>query len=352
VASHRRFPQPGLAARTTRVTVLSAAAAATAALSGGTAQVAVADPSGGSPDHASQVDHLDRLYQQAERATQKYDAAQERAQQLRADLSALQDRAAKGQDHVNALRDELGTLAAAQYRAGAIDPSLALLLSADPDDYLDRAAVLDRIGGQQIGRLRQLQSAERELLQQRSEAAVKLAELRKTGTILRDRKEAVQRSLAEAQHILNAMPVAQRADYTPSAGERASRDRPVPDIANLPASSGRAAMAVSAAERMVGAPYVWGATGPNAFDCSGLMLYAYQRAGVALPRTSQEQLNAGTHVPLDQARPGDLVIYRNDASHVGMYVGGGQVVHAPYPGARVRYDPVGMMPIAAVTRPA
>jgi peptidoglycan DL-endopeptidase CwlO len=332
--------------------VLSAAAAATAALSGGTAQVAAADPSGGSPDHASQVDRLDRLYQQAEQATQKYDAAQERARQLRSDLNSLQDRAAKGQDHVNALRDELGTLAAAQYRAGAVDPSLALLLSDDPGDYLDRAATMDRLGGRQIGRLRQLQAAERDLLQQRSQAADKLAELRKAGTVLQDRKSAVQRSLADAQRILNAMPAQARAGYAPGVAERASRDRPVPEIANLPASSGRAALAVAAAEQMVGAPYVWGASGPHAFDCSGLMLYAYQQAGVALPRTSQEQLNAGTHVRLDQARPGDLVIYRGDASHVGMYVGGGQVVHAPYPGARVRYDPVGMMPITSVTRPA
>jgi cell wall-associated NlpC family hydrolase len=320
VASHRRFPQPGLAARSTRVTVLSAAAAATAALSGGTAQ--------------------------------KYDAAQERAKQLRADLNALQDRAAKGQSHVNALRDELGVLAASQYREGGIDPSLALLLSDDPDGYLDRAADLHRLGGQELGRLQQLQEAERQLVQQRGQAADKLAELQKAGTVLRDRKQAVQRSLAEAQRILNAMPAGQRAGYTPGQGERASRDRTEPEIANLPASSGRAAMAVAAAERMVGAPYVWGATGPNAFDCSGLMLYAYQQAGVSLPRTSQEQLDAGTRVPLDQARPGDLVIYRGDASHVGMYVGGGQVVHAPYPGARVRYDPVGMMPITAVTRPA
>ncbi|MDX6332626.1 MAG: peptidoglycan DL-endopeptidase CwlO, partial [Streptomycetaceae bacterium] len=109
---------------------------------------------------------------------------------------------------------------------------------------------------------------------------------------------------------------------------------------------------VAAARAAVGAPYAWGSTGPSAFDCSGLMVWSYRHAGVALPRTSQAQLGAGQHVPLGQARPGDLVIYRNDASHVGMYVGGGQVVHAPYPGARVRYDPVGMMPIAAVTRPA
>ncbi|MCR8579035.1 C40 family peptidase, partial [Streptomyces sp. Isolate_219] len=87
------------------------------------------------------------------------------------------------------------------------------------------------------------------------------------------------------------------------------------------------------------------------FDCSGLTQWAYGRAGVSLPRTSQAQRGAGRQVPLGQAQPGDLVIYRSDASHVGMYVGNGQVVHAPYPGARVRYDPVGMMPISSVTRP-
>lgn len=81
------------------------------------------------------------------------------------------------------------------------------------------------------------------------------------------------------------------------------------------------------------------------------MVWAYRQAGVGLPRTSQAQLNAGHHVPLGQARPGDLVIYRGDASHVAMYVGDGQVIHAPYPGARVRYDPVAMLPISAVTRP-
>jgi peptidoglycan DL-endopeptidase CwlO len=80
------------------------------------------------------------------------------------------------------------------------------------------------------------------------------------------------------------------------------------------------------------------------------MQWSYAQAGVGLPRTSQAQRSAGTRVPLSQARPGDLVTYRSDASHIGMYAGNGQVIHAPYPGAAVRYDPVGMMPIAAVTR--
>jgi cell wall-associated NlpC family hydrolase len=81
------------------------------------------------------------------------------------------------------------------------------------------------------------------------------------------------------------------------------------------------------------------------------MQWAYAQAGVGLPRTSQEQRYAGRQVPLSEARPGDLVLYRSDASHVAMYVGGGRVIHAPYPGARVRYDPVGMLPISSVTRP-
>ena len=97
-------------------------------------------------------------------------------------------------------------------------------------------------------------------------------------------------------------------------------------------------------------PYVWGANGPSGFDCSGLTQWSYAQAGVGLPRTSQAQRYAGRQVPLSQARPGDLVAYRNDASHIGMYMGNGQVVHAPYPGAAVRYDPVGMMPISSVTR--
>jgi cell wall-associated NlpC family hydrolase len=330
------------------VTVLSAAAAS-AALTGAAALPAAADPAGGPQDTATR---LDRLYQQAEEATQRYDGAQESAKRLHTELTTLQDRAAKGQQRVNELRDELGVLAASQYREGAIDPTLALLLSDDPSQYLERATTLDRLGGLQSDRLRLLEEAERTLRRQRDQAAGKLSDLRHAGTELRARKRVVQRSLAAAQQLLDTMPAAQRAAYVPGlSGDRASRDRTEPDLPDLPAASGRAAIAVAAARQVLGSPYVWGASVPNAFDCSGLMLYAYRRAGVALPRTSQEQMNAGVHVPLDRIRPGDLVIYRGDASHVAMYVGAGQVIHAPYPGAQVRYDPVGMMPINSVTRP-
>lgn len=324
-------------------------AATAAALAAPTAQAA---PGETPADVASRVD---RLYQQAEKATEQYDAAGERADKLRADLNDLQDEAARGQERVNRMRDGLGSLAQAQYRSGGFDPALALMLSSDPDSYLDRAEALDRISNRQLTQLDELREAKRALDQHRSEATAKLNELNRVRATLRDRKRDVQGKLATAQRLVNSLSAADRARFASRLAERTSRSArgfDLSDLSGLGPASGRAAAAVAAARAAVGAPYAWGSTGPSTFDCSGLMVWSYRHAGVALPRTSQAQLGAGQHVPLGQARPGDLVIYRNDASHVGMYVGGGQVVHAPYPGARVRYDPVGMMPIAAVTRPA
>ncbi|MGC3001759.1 C40 family peptidase, partial [Streptomyces sp. G35A] len=123
---------------------------------------------------------------------------------------------------------------------------------------------------------------------------------------------------------------------------------PAPHAEAAPRPSGDRLVKIAASER--GTPYRAGGSGPGGFDCSGLTQWSYAQAGVALPRTSQAQRHAGRQIPLSEARPGDLVLYRSDASHVGMYMGNGQVVHAPYPGAPVRYDPVGMMPVSSVTR--
>jgi len=344
-ADRQRAPYPGVFGLSARVTALSAAAGAAAAL---TAVPAGADPGGGS-DPAAVSARVDRLYTEAERATERYNAVAERVEDLRGQVERAQDGAARDQARVNRLRGTLGALANAQYRSGGTAPVLALLLSDDPEDYLARAAVLERIHSRQAARIRVLQRAARALEQRRTEARGKLAELGRQREALSRHRASVQRKLGAAQRLLNRLPAEQRA-----ARERAARDAgraPGATADAGPASSPRAAAAVAAARRAVGSPYAWGQSGPYAFDCSGLTAWAYGRAGVALPRTSQGQLHAGRHVPLDRARPGDLVVYRSDASHVGMYVGGGQVVHAPHPGARVRYDPVGMLPVAAVVRP-
>ncbi|MFE6662266.1 NlpC/P60 family protein [Streptomyces sp. NPDC057697] len=342
MVSHRRSTQSGLNL-SVRATVLSAAAATAAATLG--AATANADPQD-APRTAQ--DRVDRLYTEAEQATQKYDRAGENADRLRDEIGRAQDRAARGQEQVNRMRAVLGSVAGAQYRSGGIDPSLALLLSSDPDGYLDRAAVLERLTDLQTAELRELQQVQRGLAQTRTEAARALAELERSRADATRHKRTVERKLAEARRLLNTLPTADRARF--ERASRSGRDAGYPSLADLPAGSARAAVAVLAAQQALGRPYIWGANGPAGFDCSGLMQWAYARAGVSLPRTSQAQRYAGHQVPLSEARPGDLVVYRADASHVAMYVGHGQVIHAPYPGAAVRYDPVGMMPVSSVTR--
>lgn len=168
----------------------------------------------------------------------------------------------------------------------------------------------------------------RELAQERAEAAGKLADLDKSRKAVATHKKAVEKKLAKARRLLNSLPYAERAAY--DRASRAGRDV-IPDLGSALPASARAAAAIAAARSALGMPYIWGATGPSGFDCSGLMQWSYAQAGVHLPRTSQEQRYAGRQIPLSQARPGDLVVYRSDASHVAMYMGNGQVIHAPLP---------------------
>ncbi|MGW5969114.1 NlpC/P60 family protein [Streptomyces sp. NPDC055186] len=290
---------------------------------------------------------VDRLYREAEQATEAYNEADARADGLRRQVRTAQDGVARQQGRINTMREALGSLAGAQYRSGGLDPSLTLLFSDDPEDFLERASVLDRITVHQTGELRRLRGALRALARDRAEAARTLRELEKSRKDAAAHKKTVEGKLAEARRLLNSLPAEERAAYDRTA--RSGRAHPSGPGTAVPASA-RAAAAVAAARSALGSPYVWGANGPFGFDCSGLMQWSYAQAGVALPRTSQAQRHAGRQVPLSQARPGDLVLYRSDASHVGMYAGNGQVIHAPYPGAPVRYDPVGMMPVSSVTR--
>jgi cell wall-associated NlpC family hydrolase len=115
--------------------------------------------------------------------------------------------------------------------------------------------------------------------------------------------------------------------------------------------SGGAAAAVAAAESQLGVPYVYGGASPAGFDCSGLTMWAWAHGGKSLPRSAAAQFGAGQHVPLSALQPGDLVFY-NGLGHVGMYVGGGMIVHAPHTGEVVRMDNVYFWgPIDGAVRP-
>ncbi|MFE9610418.1 NlpC/P60 family protein [Streptomyces sp. NPDC006012] len=337
MASHRRPKQPSR----TRVTVLTTAAAAAVALS---AQAANAAPSEKlSKDEVKTK--VDKLYEQAEQATEKYNGATEKQEKLQKEISTIQDDVARGQQDLNKLRDGLGAMASAQYRSGGIDPSVQLFLSANPDDYLDKASTLDQLSGQQVDALKKIQDKQRELSQERTEASSKLKDLDSTRTELKKQKQAVQNKLAEAQKLLNSLTAQEKQalEAEQARANRSSQGRV--DLGDVPAASGHASAAFAAAQSKIGTPYVYGATGPSSFDCSGLTSWAYAQAGVSIPRTSQAQAGAGTRIySQSDLKVGDLVLFYGDLHHVGLYAGKGMVLHAPRTGTVVRYESINNMP--------
>ncbi|NEB39974.1 C40 family peptidase [Streptomyces sp. SID14515] len=332
MASHRRPKQPNHA----YTSVLTATAAVTVAMS---AQSASADPLP-DPNKKGVQAQIDRLYEEATQATEKYNGAKESADNLQEEADNLQEAVARKQGALNELRQQLGSVATAQYRSGGLDPSLQLLLSADPDSYLEKASGLDRLSARQSDTLQRFLSQQRALQQQRTQAAEKLNSLQDTRKELGSKKKEIQGKLAEAQRLLNTLTAKERATIAEKE-ERANRSSERVDLGNETSASGITAAAFNAAKSRVGMPYVWGATGPGSFDCSGLTSWAFRQAGVSLPRTSQAQANAGTRInSLGALKPGDLIIMRTDLSHVGFYAGNGQILHSPKPGAQVRYESI------------
>ncbi|MER7753406.1 NlpC/P60 family protein [Kitasatospora sp. NPDC097643] len=381
MASHRR-PKPAGRARVSILTGVAAAAVALSAQSG-----AHADPT---PTKDQVKEQVDQLNEQAEQATEKYNAAQEKQQQLQKQVSGLQDQLARQQEQVTDLQGGLAEIAGEQYRSGGISQTVQLMLSASPDNFLNQAGTLNQAGSTQKGQLKQLQDEQRKLDQVRDETQGKLSEMESTTQQLKTSKEEVQAKLKAAQDLLNTLTeqerqairaaeekaaadakakadAAAKAEAAKAAADRASRDSnrtdlsapstPAPAATSKPApapapGSSRGAAALSYAASKLDSPYVYGATGPNSFDCSGLTSWAFAQAGVSLPRTSQEQAGAGTRIGTDlsQAQPGDLLIFYSDAHHVGIYAGNGQVLHAPKPGAVVRYEAVSNMPLSSIVR--
>ncbi|NJP99779.1 C40 family peptidase [Streptomyces zingiberis] len=334
MASHRRPRQPGRA----RVSVLTATAAAAVAL---TSQSAQADPQ---PSKSEVKAKVDKLYEEAEVATEKYNGAKEKQRKLEREVSTIQDKVARGQEELNDLRDSLGAMATAQYRSGGIDPAVQLLLSSDPDEYLERAATLDQVSGKQAEALTKIAEKQRTLQQQRAEAAGKLEDLSTTRESLGEKKREIQGKLAAARSLLNTLTEKERAALAEKEkrADRATAGRV--DLGSALPGSQRASAALSAAQSKIGSPYVWGATGPSSFDCSGLTSWAYAQAGVGISRTSQAQAGDGARIGQGALKPGDLVFFYGDLHHVGLYAGNGQILHSPKPGASVRYESINNMP--------
>ncbi|MFI7317936.1 NlpC/P60 family protein [Streptomyces venezuelae] len=344
--AHRKPRQRSLSGSTVRTAAtLALAGAASATAFDGTGH---ADPRLSPAEVKSKVDSL---YREAETATEKYNGAKEKAEKAEETLGNLRDEAARKTEKLNTARNSLGSYAAAQYRAGGIDPSIQLALSSDPDQFLDRASRADRAGSRQAVAVGEVRDQVRELDRLRDRADDRLDALRTRQAELRKHKKTITGKLGEAKRLLSRLTAEQRADLADPSDDRATRST-ARDAAlgAAKAPDARAAAAVSYAYKALGSPYVWGATGPDAFDCSGLTQAAYRSAGVALPRTTYSQIAAGRRVPRSELRPGDLVFFYSGISHVGLYVGNGKMIHAPNPSAPVRLAPIDQMPFAGATR--
>ncbi|MEV0638875.1 NlpC/P60 family protein [Streptomyces sp. NPDC050619] len=299
---------------------------------------------------------VDKLYQEAEVATERYNGAKEKAKGAETRLATLQDEAARKTEKLNSARDALGSTAAAQYREGGLDPALQLALSEDPDGYLNGAEFVERAGNRQASSVATVRKQLREIERLRGAAHIELTSLKSRQAELNRHKKTINGKLGTARRLLSQLTAQERTRLGGDAS-RASRSSTAgrdglaaTGSATSQAPNSRAAAAVSYAYAKLGSPYVWGATGPDAFDCSGLIQAAYRSAGISLPRTTYAQIDAGRRVSRSELLPGDLVFFYSGISHVGIYVGNGQMIHAPRPSAPVRVAPISEMPFAGAAR--
>jgi cell wall-associated NlpC family hydrolase len=338
---------------------------------------------------------VDDLYRQAESATEKYNAAKERTAKQRKRVDTLLDDVAQRTGKLNEAREKLGSFAAAQYRTGTAAPDTATFLLADtPQDYFDQSQLMDRMTGRQKAAVDDYVTQQSATMEKRREATESLRTLTESQSDLKTAKATVQRKLADARALLSQLTAEEKARLAAIekqkqeeaarkaaelAREQAAQERAreqareeaaqqqesagtassgTGSTATAPADSSyatKAEKALAFARAQIGKPYVWGAVGPGSYDCSGLTQAAWKAAGVTLPRTTYDQVDAGTTVPLADARPGDLVFFYDDITHVGLYIGNGMMIHAPKPGTYVREESIyydGESAIHSVVRPA
>ncbi|WP_395369850.1 NlpC/P60 family protein [Streptomyces tubercidicus] len=377
MASHRKPRTSVLASPGGRRT---AAGLTTAALASVTllSQSAEAAPRAPKPTVEEVQKKVDDLYHQAETATQKYNAAKERSEAQRATVDGLLDAAAKRAEKMNESRRKLGSFASAQYRTGGMNPTAQLMLAKDPQQFVDRNHLMERLTDRQKQTVSDYQEQQAAAAKQRAEATRNLEQLQTSQSSLKESKRSVQGKLAEARQLLSRLTAQEKARLAEleRQKEAAAKRRAAEEARKQQererqrqhdgdgstgggstggstgdSASTKGAKALAFARAQIGKPYVWGATGPTSYDCSGLTQAAWKAAGVDLPRTTWDQVKEGQRVATKDLQPGDLVFFYDDISHVGMYIGNGKMVHAPKPGANVREESIYYMPIYGSVRP-
>jgi len=289
-----------------------------------------------------------KVRQLEEDATTAAEGAQEAKVKLASLTQTLNGIKAKAQvqgQTLLLLQKSLGTIAVEEYKSGSLSQGLELLFSSDPALYLSSAGALDAVTRGKSAQLRRYQAASQRLSATTLTVNDKLALVKAA-----QKKFAAQSALAlsklkEAETLLSKLKKEDRARLAKLAAAKEDADQASSLVAAKSASgvSGRAGIALKFALKQIGDRYVFGAAGLMTWDCSGLTMRAYQAAGVSLPHSSAAQSRMGKKVSFKSLKPGDLLFYGRPVSHVGMYLGGGRMVHAPRSGSRVKVTSSGSL---------
>ncbi|WP_149362063.1 NlpC/P60 family protein [Lolliginicoccus suaedae] len=308
-------------------------------------------------DSTEALNRLSELSRAATKANDDVLVAEEELSRLQDELAEAEARQegnlrteTEASSRIETLQVLVDAHARANYRGTRVDPIYALLTSDSPQSVITRMSALDVITRDTGERVKDFRSARETFKRAAAEAATtadQLRDLAATAAARRDELErhraSLEQQIAEIKELFETLTAEERAEW-------AGAIIPPGFDAGAVRGSGTGAAIVKAALTRLGRPYVWGATGPEEFDCSGLVMWAHNQAGRSVPRTSQMQAVGGMPVSPSEIQPGDVITYYSDASHVGLYIGDGQIVHASTFGVPVKVDTVNNAPIHSIRR--
>jgi cell wall-associated NlpC family hydrolase len=287
------------------------------------------------PEHATTAEQAMQLATEAghelEVVTEQLNEAKVVLERQQADVAAAEQAAAEAQARLDALDGQIRQLARTAYTGDGLSELDVMLTSDSADEFLHQLGTLDAIAGHTNELVTEIAVVSDNAATAKAAAEKATAEAQAAVDAIGKQQAELKDKIADYQRQYAALTAPQQEQVSRAhAGEATA----VPS--GVVAPSQAAQVAVDTALAQVGDPYVWGASGPDAFDCSGLTQYAYSAAGVSLPHSSRSQSGMGQAVSRDQLQPGDLLFYYSPTSHVAMYIGNGQMVHASTSGKPVQ----------------
>jgi cell wall-associated NlpC family hydrolase len=278
---------------------------------------------------------LNTLVAQAKQLSNQVDSLGEQFNGLKIQLTHAKSEvklanlaAQRAQQAMAGSQKAVAQLAAMGYMNGGMDPTLQMLTSGNPDQFLGQASTVQELNDQAGMRLSTLQKEQLAATRAQLTAKQQIASANKIQGQIDGKVATIKGKLK----ILNSAAMAQAMDVFNKTGS-------YPDVV-LPEATNVGTTALRYALEQRGKPYVWGAAGPDSFDCSGLVMWAFAQEGIQLPHYTGDQWNSGMHVSRDDLEPGDLVFFFPDISHVGIYLGNGLMVDAPSTGQNVQVQAV------------